>query len=413
MSRRLQVWIAATLATSVGVQTKAAVLHVPGDQPSISAAVAAAHAGDEIDVAAGTYSPSTTGESFPIRLSGKSLRIHGAGALRTRLDAERSGRHFMFLSNDSSRVEDLALIEGWTEDGGGAVLVDGASPTLIRLVFAACEASRDGDVLRVHRGSPQVVNCLFSGNGARGPTVCLESGEPTFERCTWATNAGAALELRGPVRAGIRHSVVASPGVPSGRSVGVVIVAAGEDSGPDLVDNLFGECTDGAIRVEGEASVELAAMLEVARQARGLRSAELRFVDGTRGDFRLVPGATFDRDVGAFSGSAPLRSPPVPFEGKDDDKEPDVLLGPSVPNPFAPRTTIHFNVPAPSVVDLGVYNVLGQRVRTLHAGDLGAGEHTREWDGRDDRGEDLPPGIYFVRITIGDVTESRRLVLVR
>ena len=80
---------------------------------------------------------------------------------------------------------------------------------------------------------------------------------------------------------------------------------------------------------------------------------------------------------------------------------------------FTPATTIHFTVPRTDVVDLGVYNVLGRRIRTLHTGDLPAGEHSRIWDGRDDLGAEAPPGIYFVRITQGGVTESRRLVLVR
>ena len=56
---------------------------------------------------------------------------------------------------------------------------------------------------------------------------------------------------------------------------------------------------------------------------------------------------------------------------------------------------------------------LGQRIRTLHTGDLSVGEHSRVWNGHDDFGGESPPGIYFVRVTQGDVTESRRLVLVR
>ena len=413
MSLRVRAWVVAVLGVGVGTGANAAILHVPDEHPSLTAAVNAARSGDDIELAAGTYSSSTTGEEFPIRLAGRSLHIRGAGALQTRLDAEGAERVLVFVRGDVSVVSDLTLTDGHADDGGAAVLVDGASPTFHRVVITESEATAGGDALQIRGGNAQLVNCLFTANGGPGPTVLVADGAPTFERCTWSTNAGAAMELRGAARAAILHSVVANPGVPTGRGVGLVIMAKGERAGPELADNLFGGCADGAIRVEGEASVELAAMLETARRAWGLRVGEARFVDATRGDFRLRVASASGREVGAFSGSAPLDPPPPAFAAKSEDEGEDVLLGPSVPNPFAPHTTIHFNVPAPSVVDLGVYNILGQRVRTLHAGDLGAGEHTREWDGRDERGEELPPGIYFVRITIGDVTESRRLVLVR
>ena len=117
--------------------------------------------------------------------------------------------------------------------------------------------------------------------------------------------------------------------------------------------------------------------------------------------------------LGAFGGTEPIRLAwGSSADGETDDSAAG-LLGPSVPNPFTPATTIHFTVPQAGVVDLGVYNVLGRRIRTLHAGDVSAGEHSRVWDGRDDLGAEAPPGIYFVRITQGEVTESRRLVLVR
>ena len=89
------------------------------------------------------------------------------------------------------------------------------------------------------------------------------------------------------------------------------------------------------------------------------------------------------------------------------------MLRSSAPNPLTLYTTIEFEVLDDGIVDLGVYNVLGQRVRTLHAGELGPGTHSREWDGRDDQRLEVPPGIYFVRVTQGEVTESQRLVVVR
>ena len=115
-------------------------------------------------------------------------------------------------------------------------------------------------------------------------------------------------------------------------------------------------------------------------------------------------------DPGAYGGAAP-------FDGRGtqtgEDEEREGLLGPSVPNPGKSFMRIPFTVPVATVVDLGIYNVLGQRVRTLVSRDVSAGEHVETWDGRDASGEELPPGMYFVRVTQGTVTESRRLALVR
>ncbi len=115
--------------------------------------------------------------------------------------------------------------------------------------------------------------------------------------------------------------------------------------------------------------------------------------------------------VGAFAGSDPLERP-LGEELAGDGAVP-ALLDPAIPNPFTPSTTIQFHVTDSAVVDLGVFNVLGQRIRTLFAGDRAAGEYRETWDGRDDEGRDMPPGVYYVRITQGRTTETQPLVLVR
>jgi hypothetical protein len=85
----------------------------------------------------------------------------------------------------------------------------------------------------------------------------------------------------------------------------------------------------------------------------------------------------------------------------------------NVPNPFNPTTTIFFSVRNSSRVELAVFDLAGQRVRTLLARELTAGSHRQGWDGLDDRGRRVASGVYLYRLRSDDLTLSRRMVLIR
>jgi flagellar hook assembly protein FlgD len=64
-------------------------------------------------------------------------------------------------------------------------------------------------------------------------------------------------------------------------------------------------------------------------------------------------------------------------------------------------------------VRLTVYDVSGRRVARPADRSFGAGRHEVEWPGADDRGRELPSGVYFVRMEAGTSEQTRRLVLLR
>lgn len=88
-------------------------------------------------------------------------------------------------------------------------------------------------------------------------------------------------------------------------------------------------------------------------------------------------------------------------------------LGQNYPNPFNPNTTISFAIPSSESVELKIYNIRGQVVRTLIDEQMGAGRHTVRWDGRDDRGDAVSSGVYLYRISAGDFSESRKMTLLK
>jgi hypothetical protein len=91
---------------------------------------------------------------------------------------------------------------------------------------------------------------------------------------------------------------------------------------------------------------------------------------------------------------------------------PSLHLG-AAPNPFNPRTTLHFSLPATASVDLRIYDLAGRHVRQLATGRHAAGEHRIRWNGRDDAGGEVPTGVYLVRLRAGGRTATERVTLVR
>ncbi len=83
------------------------------------------------------------------------------------------------------------------------------------------------------------------------------------------------------------------------------------------------------------------------------------------------------------------------------------------PNPFNPKTTIVYELPQRTRVDLRIYDVSGRLVRVLEDSEVEPGRHAAEWDGRDGAGRRVASGVYFCRLDAGSVGESRRMVLLK
>jgi len=88
-------------------------------------------------------------------------------------------------------------------------------------------------------------------------------------------------------------------------------------------------------------------------------------------------------------------------------------LGQNQPNPFNPRTKIHFQIEGAGHVELVVFDMNGRLVRNLLNGSFGRGGHEIIWDGTNNSGKSVPSGVYFYELRAGHVHESRRMTLVR
>ena len=84
------------------------------------------------------------------------------------------------------------------------------------------------------------------------------------------------------------------------------------------------------------------------------------------------------------------------------------------PNPFNPRTAIHFDLPEPARIVLRIYDLSGRRVRTLHDGErLPRGHHQAVWDGRNGERRMMAAGAYICRLEAGGNTAMRKMTLLK
>ena len=88
------------------------------------------------------------------------------------------------------------------------------------------------------------------------------------------------------------------------------------------------------------------------------------------------------------------------------------LLG-AYPNPFNPRTEIRYSLAAAGRMELSVHDASGRLVKRLIAGQAEAGEHVATWNGDDARGSASASGIYFLKLSAGGLSESRKIVLIQ
>ncbi len=100
-----------------------------------------------------------------------------------------------------------------------------------------------------------------------------------------------------------------------------------------------------------------------------------------------------------------------------DDPELPVLdklmLKQNYPNPFNPTTTIAYSLSEASKVQLDIYNVKGQLVKTLVNAEMPAGIHSVVWDGRDMNNKAVASGVYFYRVSSPKATQTKRMLLMK
>jgi subtilisin family serine protease len=91
----------------------------------------------------------------------------------------------------------------------------------------------------------------------------------------------------------------------------------------------------------------------------------------------------------------------------------EFAISQNYPNPFNPETFIEFSLPKDCQVNLIVYNVRGQLVKTLVHGSMQAGTYKVRWDGTDKSELRVASGVYFYRLAAGDKINTRKMIMMK
>lgn len=109
----------------------------------------------------------------------------------------------------------------------------------------------------------------------------------------------------------------------------------------------------------------------------------------------------------------PFNIPTNVEENSDDLLPAEFTLQQNYPNPFNPTTTIEYSLPTRSNIKLEIFNILGQKVRTLLQTNKSAGNYTVEWDSKDDFNNPVASGIYLYKLTTETYTQSKKMSLIK
>ena len=120
---------------------------------------------------------------------------------------------------------------------------------------------------------------------------------------------------------------------------------------------------------------------------------QLQLTEDTEWDVHLTPAET------AIDGSDTL--PPL------------FALHPNYPNPFNAGTVILYQFPRTTHVELTIYNIAGQRLKTLIDEPQHPGLHRVTWDGTDASGQQVGTGLYLYKLTTPAKTQTRRMILIK
>jgi len=288
----------------------------------------------------------------------------------------------LYITTATVALDSLVCLDNYANAGGGAVIENCAVADVMHSVFAGNTGQfYGGGIVYQNNVSGSIISNTFTGNEGTfngGGGLQVTACDPAVENNIAAFNIGSAGAANGMVFNGSSSLLACND------------VFGNDGSNYSGITDPTG--TDGNI------------------------SADPEFCNAEEGKFQVEATSPCAAEhsggcdlIGALKSGCGIS--PVPDE---DQSIPVVFrVDQNFPNPFNPKTTIRFALPAAGHARVTIYDVAGRLVRTLVDESLPAKLHEVQWAGQDDSGRQVSAGVYFYMVTSGDNREVGRMALVK
>ncbi len=296
---------------------------------------------------------------------------------------------------------------------GGAIYAAYSNPVINNCNFRGNSTLGDGygGAIELEWADPEITGCLFFGNASistyawhgHGGAIRCQNSSPTITNCTFGfnlANNGADIYCIYNSEPLIENSILCF-----GDSSAAVYCP---DTGVvplfnccDIFGNPFGDWTE---PIAGQEFLN------------GNFSLDPLFCDTTEITFILSdssPCAPANNDCQVIIGAFPVGCTPTDVEEEIMLLANNFRLRQNYPNPFNTTTTIEFSLNMHAIVEISIFNILGQRVTTIMNQFMPAGSHAVNWQGTDAVGNEVASGIYFYRLKTDRYTETRKMMFMK
>ena len=412
-----------------------------------------------IYVREGVFSPSTTGEQFPIVLP-DNVHLIGDNRENSILDAEADSikqRRVIKIENcENIKVANLTITGGNIESagciGGGGILMthpdlayegpmSSSTPVLENLIITGNHAAAGGGVSIWRQSGPVLSDIIIHENTAKkyGGGLMIYISNATLTDMTISRNncyidesfgGGIVMNFSGAMMTNV---TVTDNTASFGGGVSVAnsdvtlthVTISGNTattSGGGFLSSPFSNntLTNSIIWDNIPQSIYAFATTTISYSdiqggwgGEGNIDADPLFCNPDSSDFTLAENSPC---VGTGESGVNMGAFGVGCEALSTDKDViplKYLLHQNYPNPFNPVTTLRYDLPENALVNITIYDMMGRQISTLVSSLQSAGYKSVQWNGINDAGQPVSAGLYLYTIQAGEFRQTKKMVLLK
>ena len=412
-----------------------------------------------IYVREGVFSPSTTGEQFPIVLP-DNVHLIGDNRENSILDAEadsiKQRRVIKIEDCENIKVANLTITGGNIESagciGGGGILMthpdlayegpmSSSTPVLENLIITGNHAAAGGGVSIWRQSGPVLSDIIIHENtaGKYGGGLMIYISDATLTDMTISRNncyidesfgGGIVMNFSGAMMTNVTvtdNTASFGGGVSVGNSDVTLthVTISGNTattSGGGFLSTPFSNntLTNSIIWNNSPESIYAFATTTISYSdiqggwgGEGNIDADPLFCNPDSSDFTLAENSPC---VGTGESGVNMGAFGVGCEALSTDKDViplKYLLHQNYPNPFNPVTTLRYDLPENALVNITIYDMMGRQISTLVSSLQSAGYKSIQWNGTNDAGQPVSAGLYMYTLQIGDFKQTKKMVLLK